>query len=155
MVWDIFIMAHNLWLIYWRLNYIQCRHRKTNKNFKENINGTHTFAASCQEYFDLGNRINGSFKIRPNPELHAFEVECEFNESQGLTILRPMEWNQNGFTFPETEDQRCSEANCFTHSFEYSASNQQIEVKTTQKVEINYYNISGDSEFINDLHSVD
>ena len=66
-----------------------------------------------------------------------------------------MEWNENGFTFPETEDQRCSEANCFTHSFEYSASNQQIEVKTTQKVDIYHYNISGDSKFINDLHSVD
>ena len=89
--------------------------RKTYIIFKENINGTHTFAASCQEYFDLGNRDNGKFKIRPNPELHAFEVECEFNESQGLTILRPMEWNENGFTFPETEDKRCSEPNCFTH----------------------------------------
>ena len=112
--------------------------------FQENINGTHTFAASCQEYFDLGNRINGSFKIRPNPELHAFEVECQFNETQGLTVLKPNEWNENGFTFPPTEDQRCSEANCFTHSFEYSASYQQIQVKI-----VFYLNLKTKAEDIN------
>ena len=35
------------------------------------------------EYFDLGNRENGTFMIRPNVKLHSFEVVCEFTESQG------------------------------------------------------------------------
>ena len=97
--------------------------------FQENVNGTHTFAASCQEYFDLGLRTNGSYKIRPDPEYHAFNVECEFNENQGITVLKPSQWTEEGFTFPPTEDQRCSEANCYSHSFEYKASNDQIEVR--------------------------
>ena len=101
---------------------------QNNIKIQENINGTHTYAASCQEYFDLGNRANGKFKIRPNTELHAFEVECEFNESGGLTVMKPKQWNEEGFTFPPSEDQRCSETNCFTHDFEYSASDYQIEV---------------------------
>ena len=46
------------------------------------MNGTNTYAASCQEYFDLGNRVGGTFKIRPNINVQPFEVECEFN---GLT----------------------------------------------------------------------
>ena len=73
--------------------------------------------------------MNGSFKIRPDPEEHAFDVDCEFNENQGITILKPDQWKQEGFTFPPTEDQRCKEANCFTHNFEYSASTDQIKVK--------------------------
>lgn len=105
-------------------------------DFKENVNGTHTFAASCQEYFDLGNRVNGSFKIRPDAEYHAFDVECEFNEIQGITVLKPNQWLQDGYTFPPTEDQRCSEANCFTHNFEYSASNDQIKVRFENYISI-------------------
>ena len=78
--------------------------------------------------------MNGSFKIRPNPEQHAFAVECEFNENQGTTILKPNQWKPEGFTFPPTEDERCSGANCFTHNFEYSASNDQI--KERFKIEL-------------------
>ena len=100
----------------------------TDTVFQENINGTHTFAASCQEYFDLGLRTNGNFKIRPDSEYHAFNVECEFNATHGITTIKPAQWTEDGFTFPPTEDQRCSEANCFTHDFEYSASNDQIKV---------------------------
>ena len=61
-------------------------------------------------------------------DINAFDVECEFGKSEGLTILKPNEWNKDGFTFPPTEDKRCTEANCFTHSFKYPASNGQIEV---------------------------
>ena len=42
--------------------------------------------------------------------------------------MKPKQWNENGFTFPATENQRCSEANCFTHSFDYAASMDQIQV---------------------------
>ena len=68
--------------------------------------------------------------------MHAFDVECEFNENQGFTVLKPEQWNEKGFTFPPTEDQRCSEPNCFTHTFEYSASDLQIEVKVTLEISI-------------------
>ena len=42
----------------------------------------------------------------------------------------PKEWMPDGFTFPPTEDQRCIEANCFSHKFEYLASNDQIQAIT-------------------------
>ena len=92
------------------------------------MNGTQTFTASCQEYYDLGSRTNGTYKIRPDPEYLAFDVECVFNQNQGITILKPSQWTEEGFTFPPTEDKRCSEANCFTHDLEYPASNDQIKV---------------------------
>ena len=41
-----------------------------NKNpFQENLNGTFTYASSCDEYFQQGNKSNGSFLIRPNQAL--------------------------------------------------------------------------------------
>ena len=79
--------------------------------------------------------MNGSFKIRPNPEYHAFDVDCQFDEDGGITVLKPDQWNQEGYSFPPTEDQRCSEANCFTHNFEYSASNDQIK----ERFKIKFY----------------
>ena len=88
-----------------------------------------SFPASCQEYFDLGNRVNGKFKIRPDQKYHAFDVECEFDDDGVITILKSNQWTAKGYTFPPTEDQRCSEANCFTHNFEYSVSNDQIKVQ--------------------------
>ena len=122
---------------------------------KENINGTHTFAASCQEYFDLGIRINGSFKIRPDSDYHAFDVECEFNENKGITVLKPSHWTQEGYTFPPTEDQRCSESNCFTHDFEYSASNDQIKVLHS-KITFRYQDIiPGLGRYFHKLYSID
>ena len=33
---------------------------------RENINGTTTFGASCQEYFERGSRQNGTYSIRPD-----------------------------------------------------------------------------------------
>ena len=86
------------------------------------------YAASCKEYFDLGNRVSGKFLIQPDPELDAFVVECEFNETDGMTMMKPNKGSEEEFTFPPTEEQRCSESNCFTHKFEYSASNEQIQV---------------------------
>ena len=35
-------------------------------SFKENINGTTTFGATCEEYFHLGSRRNGTYSIRPD-----------------------------------------------------------------------------------------
>ena len=74
--------------------------------------------------------MNGKFKIRPNIELHAFEVECEFGETGGKTVLKPVQWNEEGFVFPPSENKRCSEANCFIHNFSYTASDEQIETIT-------------------------
>ena len=33
---------------------------------QENINGTFTYASTCDEYYHRGNKLNGSFLIRPN-----------------------------------------------------------------------------------------
>ena len=34
--------------------------------FQENLNGTTTFGASCQEYYERGSRRNGTYSIRPD-----------------------------------------------------------------------------------------
>ena len=44
-------------------------HVFTKNPLQENLNGTFTYASSCDEYFQQGNRSNGSFLIRPNPVL--------------------------------------------------------------------------------------
>ena len=62
------------------------------------------------------------------PDLHAFEVECEFTETEGRTVIRSVDWNKNGFIFPKTEEERCTDPSCFSHIFRYLASNEQIEV---------------------------
>ena len=64
----------------------------------------------------------------PFPELHAFDVECEFTETEGRTVIRPVDWNENGFIFPNTEEERCTDPNCFSHNFNYLPSNDQIKV---------------------------
>ena len=61
-------------------------------------------------------------------ELHAFEVECEFTKTEGRTVIKSVDWNENGFIFPKTEDERCTDPNCFSHIFKYLASNEQLEV---------------------------
>ena len=64
----------------------------------------------------------------PFPELHAFKVECEFTETEGRTVIRPVDWNKNGFIFPKTEEERCTDPYCFSHIFKYLASSEEIEV---------------------------
>ena len=44
-------------------------HVFTKNPSQENLNGTFTYASSCDEYFQQGNRSNGSFLIRSNPVL--------------------------------------------------------------------------------------
>ena len=68
-------------------------------DFQENIVGATTYASSCMEYFKQGDRTNGSYTIRPDVELHSFEVTCEFTEKSGFTIIKPENWPKNGFTF--------------------------------------------------------
>ena len=34
--------------------------------FQENLNGTTTYSASCQEYFEQGDQRNGTYFIRPS-----------------------------------------------------------------------------------------
>ena len=64
----------------------------------------------------------------PSKDLHAFEVECEFTDEEGRTVLKPEDWRQEGFTFPKTENERCTDPNCFSHIFKYAASSDQLEV---------------------------
>ena len=98
-------------------------------NFKENLNGTATFPATCQEYFDRGTRFNGTYKIRPSLEIHSFYVECEFTEDIGITVIRQNDWKSDGYHYPQNDSQRCQNADCFTKSIEYGISLDQIEVR--------------------------
>lgn len=95
---------------------------------KETMNGTATYPSTCQEYFDRGTRKNGTYKIRPSLELHSFRVLCEFTEDSGLTIVRPQDWNETGYVYPENENERCRSADCYTKTLEYGVSKEQIKV---------------------------
>ena len=97
-------------------------------DFQENIVGATTYASSCREYFKQGDRTNGSYTIRPDVELHSFEVICEFTENSGYTIIKPENWPKNGFTFPEKSESRCTGPNCYQKKIEYGASKDQIKV---------------------------
>merc|ERR1719284_798493 len=77
------------------------------QQINENLNGTFTYASSCDEYFQQGNRFNGTYFIRPNQELHAFQVECEFTDTEGRTVLKPEDWTKMGYIFPKNERERC------------------------------------------------
>ena len=55
-------------------------------------------------------------------------MECEFYDKEGRTVLKPEDWRQEGFIFPKTEEERCTDPNCFSHAFKYSASADQLEV---------------------------
>ena len=53
-----------------QINVSPAMNKANNNNpFQENLNGTFTYASSCDEYFQQGNRSNGSFLIRPNQAL--------------------------------------------------------------------------------------
>ena len=80
------------------------------------------------EYFQQGDRKNGSYMIRPDLELHSFEVICEFTENAGFTVIKPIDWSKNGYTFPEKSESRCTYPNCFNKKIEYGASKGQIKV---------------------------
>ena len=96
--------------------------------FKENLNGSETFASSCMEYFDMGNRQNGLYKIRPSLTFHAFKVECLFTETEGITIIKALDWTNDGFKYPKQDEQRCLEPYCFNHSINYGIDIKQFEV---------------------------
>ena len=69
--------------------------------------------------------------IRPDVGSPSFEVECEFTEEDGFTVLKPEDWSEDGFNYPKTEDERCTDPNCFSHSFRYDISSDQLDVSLT------------------------
>ena len=118
--------------------------------YKENINGTTTFGATCEQYFELGSRRNGTYSIRPDisrngkihlhlflkillietflnlKESHSFKVECLFSSEGGQTVVYPINWPEEGFTFPGNESERCSQAFCHKKEVEYVPSKIQM-----------------------------
>ena len=53
-------------------------------------------------------------------------MECLFGSVGGETVIRPDDWPEGGFTFPENESQRCSKANCYKKDVAYVPSKAQI-----------------------------
>ena len=80
------------------------------------------------EYFKQGDRTNGSYTIRPDVDLHSFEVICEFTQNGGYTIIKPENWPENGFNFPEKTESRCTDPECYQKKIEYGATTNQIKV---------------------------
>ena len=109
------------------------------KDFKDNLNGTSTFLASCQQYYDNGERNNGTFRIRPNIALPSFEVYCAFDNTSVFTEIEPLNWPENGLIFPKNESVRCYEPNCFTEEVRYEPTIDQIKVNTVLNTYIPFY----------------
>ena len=59
-------------------------------------------------------------------ESHSFKVKCVFGTEGGQTVIHPVDWPEQGFTFPENESQRCSKANCYQKEVAYVPSKAQI-----------------------------
>lgn len=57
---------------------------------------------------------------------HSFKVECLFGSEGGQTVIRPDDWPEEGFTFPDNDSQRCSSANCYKKDVVYVLSKAQI-----------------------------
>ena len=96
--------------------------------YKENLNATATHPASCQEYFDRGETRNGSYTIKPTLNELSFEVSCEFSESKGYTIIKPIGFTKNGKIYPPKNSERCKDPECFSDSIDYGLRLEQIKV---------------------------
>ena len=97
------------------------------------MNGTSTFLASCQQYFENGERKNGTFRIRPSIAIPSFEVNCVFGIETVITEIKPLHFAGNDLVFPKNSSERCIEPNCFAKSIEYDPSLDQIEVSFYMK----------------------
>ena len=53
-------------------------------------------------------------------------MECLFGNEGGQTIVYPLDWPEEGFTFPDNESQRCSKPNCYKKEVAYVPSRSQI-----------------------------
>ena len=94
-----------------------------NERIEDKLNGTTTFMASCQEYYDNGERNNGTFRIRPSIKMPSFEVNCIFTKEFAVTEINPLN-SSDEIIFPRNESQRCSTPNCFTQKgFQIDCSN--------------------------------
>ena len=79
--------------------------------------------ASCQEYYDNGERKNGTFRIKPSTKMPSFEVDCIFSNEFAVTEINPLN-SADEIVFPRNESQRCSTPNCFTQKgFQIDSSN--------------------------------
>lgn len=66
---------------------------------------------------------------------HSFEVECLFGSEGGQTVVYPIDWPEEGFTFPENESETCSEANCHKKEVAYVPS--KIQIKSLMALSFN------------------
>ena len=53
-------------------------------------------------------------------------MECVFGTDGGQTVIHPVDWPEQGFTFPENESRRCSKANCYKKEVVYAPSEAEI-----------------------------
>ena len=95
---------------------------------KENLNATATHPATCQEYLDRGETKNGTYTIKPTLDKHSFKVICEFADSKGFTIIKPINLNETGNVYPPRRNQQCEDDSCFTQSIDYNLDIEQIKV---------------------------
>ena len=61
-------------------------------------------------------------------------MDCVFTDFEGTTVLKSDNWREEGFIFPKTEEDRCTDPNCFSHTFRYAASNEQLKALIEQSL---------------------
>ena len=83
---------------------------------------------SCQEYRDNGILLSGSYKIQPSTDVLPFDVECDFVEKIGKTIISKEHSKRSGFTSTPNALDGCVSEGCFVDEITYKASMEQIKV---------------------------
>ena len=61
-------------------------------------------------------------------------MECLFGIEGSQTIINPIDWPEEGFTFPENESQRCSKANCYKKEVSYRYVPSKIQIRSLMAV---------------------
>ena len=86
--------------------------------------------ASCAEYLQIGNAVDGEYLIQPSRDLEPFNVQCKFVNGTASTIIGKTHEQVTGFTsIPGTYG--CASPGCYSDRITYEPTVEQIEVTST------------------------
>jgi hypothetical protein len=93
--------------------------------------------ASCHELAQWGESENGAYVIQPTSYLEPFSVECNFDGKVGTTIIKVD--HTGGITSTPLQSDGCAEPGCYTDTFIYNATTEQLTGLTSISSECSQY----------------